>query len=507
VRQQILSTVRYRSQLDATLPGGETLTSMATELDSCIKNGGKPPPGSSAAQMEKRYTAIGAHVPGSPFAKQAQAGPMYAMIMEHGCQAFFVTVNLVPVHDVRISIAAEEPMFHWRDWQRQSTWGSADERLRLRANRPSLSARYCERMFNAYIEAFFGWIVSQPGVPDELVSNINTVRSVFGNVKGYAGSVESQERNTLHMHFQLWVSNMCVEWLRERLQNDQTRESLFRYLDTVVDCNLPSLLKEFHESSTITQAPPPVKRLQIYCDLDGVLADFEGGVLAATGCAIGSLSAADLWSQVRQVDDFFATLPWTADGQELWGAILQLSASCATPPEILSGLPTGETFGREAQQQKQRWCAKNLGADVTVHTGKSSEKYRHSGAGAILIDDNVELGDAWVQRGGIFVHHQSAQSTIQELTTILTGDVGDQASASTPRSGACAASGSVVSQGVAAHGDVGGFSQRNGSQTAASTPHSRARAVSGSVRATPCAGTDAGGSGEPVPSGAVGINA
>jgi hypothetical protein len=74
VRQQILSTVRYRSQLDATLPGGETLTSMATELDSCIKNGGKPPPGSSAAQMEKRYTAIGAHVPGSPFAKQAQAG-------------------------------------------------------------------------------------------------------------------------------------------------------------------------------------------------------------------------------------------------------------------------------------------------------------------------------------------------------------------------------------------------------------------------------------------------
>jgi hypothetical protein len=273
----------------------------------------------------------------------------------------------------------------------------------------------------------------------------------------------------------------------------------------MVDCNLPSLLKEFHESSTITQALPPVKRLQIYCDLDGVLADFEGGVLAATGCAIGSLSAADLWSQVRQVDDFFATLPWTADGQELWGAILQLSASCATPPEILSGLPTGETFGREAQQQKQRWCAKNLGADVTVHTGKSSEKYRHSGAGAILIDDNVELGDAWVQRGGIFVHHQSAQSTIQELTTILTGDVGDQASASTPRSGACAASGSVVSQGVAAHGDVGGFSQRNGSQTAASTPHSRARAVSGSVRATPCAGTDAGGSGEPVPSGAVGM--
>jgi hypothetical protein len=123
VRWQILNTVRFRSTLDATstLPAQETIESMAKELDQLIKNGGKPPPGSSVAQMEKRFATIGASVDGSPYARKALKEPMYALTMEHGCQALFVTVNLVPVHDIRISIAAEEPMFRWIDWKRERT--------------------------------------------------------------------------------------------------------------------------------------------------------------------------------------------------------------------------------------------------------------------------------------------------------------------------------------------------------------------------------------------------
>jgi hypothetical protein len=242
VRQQILSAVRFRSTF-GTLPTGATIATLASELERTIQNGGRPSPGSSVAQMEKRFATIGAAVDGSPYARRALKEPMYALTMEHGCQALFVTVNLVPVHDIRISIAAEESMFHWRDWRQERTWGSADERLRLRATRPALSALYCERMFTAYIEAFFGWVASQPGVPDQLVGQ---VRGLFGKVKAYAGTVESQERNTLHTHFQVWVADWGVEWLRERLTEADTRVALFRYLDTVVDCNSPSALQELH---------------------------------------------------------------------------------------------------------------------------------------------------------------------------------------------------------------------------------------------------------------------
>eukprot|EP01047_Picozoa_sp_COSAG01_P084940 COSAG01_NODE_18449_length_1075_cov_1.084016_1_plen_159_part_00 len=56
--------------------------------------------------------------------------------------------------------------------RRKRAWGSADERLRLRATRPALSALYCERMFTAYIQAFFGLVESQPGAA--------AVRGLFG---------------------------------------------------------------------------------------------------------------------------------------------------------------------------------------------------------------------------------------------------------------------------------------------------------------------------------------
>eukprot|EP01047_Picozoa_sp_COSAG01_P041487 COSAG01_NODE_3562_length_5928_cov_183.820412_2_plen_72_part_00 len=42
------------------------------------------------------------------------------------------------------------------------------------------------------------------------------------------------------------MADWGVEWLRERLKQADTRVALFRYLDTVVDCNSPSALQELH---------------------------------------------------------------------------------------------------------------------------------------------------------------------------------------------------------------------------------------------------------------------
>ena len=62
--------------------------------------------------------------------------------------------------------------------------------------------------------------------------------------------------------------------------------------------------------------PNGVIRWRIFCDLDGVLADFNGGVralAAARGKVTGDLSLKEMWRMVASERDFFARLKWTVD--------------------------------------------------------------------------------------------------------------------------------------------------------------------------------------------------
>lgn len=39
--------------------------------------------------------------------------------------------------------------------------------------------------------------------------------------------------------------------------------------------------------------------------------------------------------------------------------------------------------------------------------------------GDILVDDTLKYRDLWSGAGGIFVHHRSAQATIEELEVLI----------------------------------------------------------------------------------------
>ena len=98
------------------------------------------------------------------------------------------------------------------------------------------------------------------------------------------------------------------------------------------------------------------------------------------------------------------------DGQELWGVIKLYN------PLILSGVPRGGW----AEDQKRKWCRRELGDDVTLITCESREKYAYCrNIGDILIDDRRAAGALWEKAGGIFIHHQSARRTIELLATAL----------------------------------------------------------------------------------------
>lgn len=145
--------------------------------------------------------------------------------------------------------------------------------------------------------------------------------------------------------------------------------------------------------------------MKLFLDLDGVLADFDRGIEAATGRRPEQLPLKEMWRAAAREADFFGTLEMMHDAHELW-------AFCRPhDPTILTGLPLGSW----APEQKRRWVARVLGADVPVITCLSRDKPRYSGPGHVLVDDRERTGAAWERAGGVFILHTSAEHSIAAL--------------------------------------------------------------------------------------------
>lgn len=145
----------------------------------------------------------------------------------------------------------------------------------------------------------------------------------------------------------------------------------------------------------------------IFCDLDGVLADFDQGVYALTHKYPSQLKSSIMWSMINRSTDFFETLPWIEEGRQLWEQIKQYD------PIILTGIPN--TPG--AEEQKRAWCARELGPDIHVITCASRDKPKYCVGQSVLIDDRMENIQAWKAKGGnsIFYYKRDVKEVIQKV--------------------------------------------------------------------------------------------
>lgn len=152
---------------------------------------------------------------------------------------------------------------------------------------------------------------------------------------------------------------------------------------------------------------------QVFCDLDGVLADFDTGAEKVLGKPMRwfeeNKQLDKAWEALEAHPNFFGSLEFLPDATTLWNHILEYK------PVILTGIPRGTW----AAQQKQDWCKRMLGPDVPVITCASWEKAAKACEfvaggllGDILIDDHIKAKEDWVKVGGLFVHHTSAASSI-----------------------------------------------------------------------------------------------
>ncbi len=146
--------------------------------------------------------------------------------------------------------------------------------------------------------------------------------------------------------------------------------------------------------------------MQIFVDMDGVLADFDAHHEAVFGTRPDKVADNVDWAAVRAVEGFYLDMPPMPDLSALWAVIGRHS------PIVLTGVPRSV---EEAADDKRAWVRKHLGANIEVRCCRSSEKYRHATAGDILIDDWEKYRHLWVAAGGLWITHRSAEETIQEL--------------------------------------------------------------------------------------------
>jgi hypothetical protein len=153
------------------------------------------------------------------------------------------------------------------------------------------------------------------------------------------------------------------------------------------------------------------KHGQLFLDCDGVLADFDSAAEKVFGMpsheAQQNLGLKTFWRKLRDHEDFYGTLPLIPDAHKLFDAVKHLN------PVILTGCP----LGGWAEPQKHRWAAAHFPGTKMI-TCMARDKRMHMKPGDVLVDDLEKFRALWEDAGGVFIHHTSADHTIQELKRI-----------------------------------------------------------------------------------------
>jgi len=145
----------------------------------------------------------------------------------------------------------------------------------------------------------------------------------------------------------------------------------------------------------------------IYCDMDGVLVDFERIVRENSNLTKFPVENDILWPIVKSIDPFWEIIPWKEDGKELWDFIAQYDVTILTSPS--------NHDAERAKKGKTKWIRREIG-DVPIIFERGSTKIIHLSPGDVLVDD---WPSNFKNFGGVEgikgILHTSAKKSIEEL--------------------------------------------------------------------------------------------
>ncbi len=177
-----------------------------------------------------------------------------------------------------------------------------------------------------------------------------------------------------------------------------------------------SLVKSIPQTDTLDSAKSKIAMLaegeqqyKVYCDMDGVIVDFEHGYNRLTGRDAPGFSSPynknEFWSAIDKAGaKFWADLEWMEDGPQLWSYIKQYNPKLLTAPSM----------NPSSEEGKLQWVEKNIPGTQTIFK-QAKNKQDLAEPNAILIDDREDNIERWIDAGGIGIRHTSTASTIKKL--------------------------------------------------------------------------------------------
>ncbi len=162
---------------------------------------------------------------------------------------------------------------------------------------------------------------------------------------------------------------------------------------------------------------------KIYFDMDGVLADFDGGVSALCGIKapgqgknIPKAIQDSLWEHVKKIDHFYDKLDPMPGALDLFFTVYEKYGDRV---EILSGIPKPRREIVTAAEDKVSWAHRLLSPDLKVNTVFREEKKLYcTGASDILIDDYDSNIEEWEKYGGTGILYLSPEDTLKKIRSI-----------------------------------------------------------------------------------------
>lgn len=161
---------------------------------------------------------------------------------------------------------------------------------------------------------------------------------------------------------------------------------------------------------------------KVYCDMDGVLADFSKAFHAAMDIDTrnGWVTITYEWKQLQKKwPTFWMDLEFMPNGKSLWQSIAKYRPSLLTAyPESWPGASTGKHIWAKRMLPKFGYHPQQQFIACLRHEKRQYAK-QSDGTPNVLIDDMLKNIEEWRSAGGIGIHYIDSASSVRKVAAVL----------------------------------------------------------------------------------------